>query len=52
MLDEATLILWNDCRQNVFEPIGHDFNDNFIANVVEGDWSKSIEGSVSFFLLG
>ena len=39
-LDEATLIFWNDCSQDVFESVGHDFSDNFVANVVEGDWSN------------
>lgn len=50
-MDEAPLILWNDFRENMLQPIRNYFGDQFIASVAKRYGTKSIEG-VGALLLG
>ena len=50
-LNEASLIFRDDGGQHVFNPVGDDLGDDFVANVAKRDGLKSIKGG-SPFLFG
>ena len=46
---EPPLVLRDDFGEYFFESIGNDFGYDLVAEIAEGDWSKSGEGSGSLF---
>jgi len=46
--DEASLVFWDDEREDCFESVGYYFGENFVACVAKGDWPETIEGGCSF----
>ena len=45
--DEASLILRNEGREKVFDPIGNDFGYYFVTDITKRDGSKTIKGDSS-----
>ena len=46
--DEASLVLRNEGREKVFDPVGDDFGYYFVTDITKIDGSKPIKGDNSF----
>ena len=46
--DEASLVFWDDKREDCFDSVGYNFGEDFVACVAEGDWPEEVEVDCSF----